>query len=672
MVKISLEEGEFLMENGDQRIREIKDEAIESKDDKNVTKKEKTELEQIGSTIGKKVSHSIQKNAKSAKADERVIANPDTGFKPKYGKRSPTEPEVKPEVSGLKKDQEKVDIAGVKKEEEQKPDDHVKQQKPGAKKPSEKKNENQEEGQATGEKPSIDNQDPKETNVNSLGEASHNAVGIGKEMKNMKDLEPTHNIGRQKRELLANDQQVVSLDIDKKEWLKAKPDKNGNLHVSLYDPDNPNDKFNKTVLEIPVNKVKMMEPDQNGRIKLMVAEEKPGHRKSAVQVYQDTPTNREKLVHKNPNVLNDTPELQKERVMNKPLEHGFYGNEMDVTMKDIHNQMKPENQKVIDNMPVQNLKEFIKDPETIEKYTMYEDLYQKDKEAAINKGMPVEVPGEAIGKPGEQVTVSVKPGIDTTKADMKVLDVKGQEYDIKNQDLYKGIPSPADDEKIKTNVVKDVSEAIESTPMNKIVDRVAEKIDKGFADDIKNMRLTNQLPVNDYNVTNDDVTKFREKIEEMKQGEKEVKVTEKVDIEAQKKEALETPVTDKHKYKDVVDKMTPSDQGDITKKAPEEIKDQAKQDAPEIKKNEQNISEGNTIKKTGQRVDPPTIDKQFSKAIVNNDKKTVTKLLEEGHKPGQNHVKLMKEMKETNTKLDTSIETKIKAAVPAPNKSMKI
>ena len=45
----------------------------------------------------------------------------------------------------------------------------------------------------------------------------------------------------------------MSLDIDKEKWLKAKPDKDGNLKITLYSPlvNDKNDNFSSSVIRSP-------------------------------------------------------------------------------------------------------------------------------------------------------------------------------------------------------------------------------------------------------------------------------------------------------------------------------------------------------------------------------------------------------------------------------------
>ncbi len=521
--------------------------------------------------------------------------------------------------------------------------------------------------QATDEKLSDIEKEESEKDVYALGKTGDENLGSGKEMKNMKDLLPTHPIGRQERELLANDQQVVTLDIDKKEWLKAKPDSNGNLHVSLYNANNPDDKFNRTVLKVPVAKVKMMEPDKDGRIKLMVAEEKPGHRKSAIQVYQDTPMNREKLVHKNPNVLSDTPELQKERVMNKPLKHGMWGYEMNVTMQDLKEKMNPENQQFLDKLDAEGIRQVKSDPEIQETYTFYEDMYNKRLQKEFENGMPIKLHLDEKYQDAHFIKM------DKEEETYLVKDESNKLHTVPAEVVQKAKVSSENNEILKSYVTKDISNKLEGgnaigRAAQKAIDTLYKKDDPVIGENIAKSRITSTSGIN---IDIEDPRTSLEIKEEIKEGVKHF--PGRVDNnKEQKEEALKTPISEKREYKDFVEKMPVDQQGEIKSKPADQIKSEAQKDAPELRKNEHNVSEGSTIKKDGKKTDELSLNQQFSKAIVNNDKKSVKRLLEEGHKPADNHVQLMKEMKQNNNKVDQTIEISIKNAVPKPKQGMKV
>ncbi|MGV8829925.1 MAG: hypothetical protein ACWA6U_16585 [Breznakibacter sp.] len=353
------------------------------------------------------------------------------------------------------------DMPGVKsKEADQKKDPSKEEetQSSTVKKPVEKKE--KEEKQEEGVKPSDDNkvETEKENKITALGEEHNNALGTGIKAKKDMDLQPTHFIGTQKRSILENGQQVVELNIDKDAWLKAAPDKHGMLKVSLYDAKSTSkDAFSETVLMIPKDKVQSLTPDENGRLKLIVAEDQPGKKNTEIKVFEDTEINRTRIVAKNPNPLGDTPDLQKERALDAKLEHGFYGYKMDISMRDIKNEMTPAQQVAIDKMSASELKGVVDNPANSEKYTMYEEKLAEKQMQRFKEGAPMEIKGELIGKE-DQAKVTFEKDRDNM---VVVKDESGKQHMLNEDDLKKGTLNKQDLAGIKKETLKEIGSEID-------------------------------------------------------------------------------------------------------------------------------------------------------------------------------------------------------------------
>lgn len=427
-------------------------------------------------------AQNINRTSQDARNDDKDIADPAKGKGYKFGREkdmvvekessatisavSEKEQNISKEVgskegtaSGVKESSEiKIDPVDKKEENTQNQTQNQSQ----TKKPA--KEEKQEEGEkeVKNEIQPEGKREDEERKITALGPSVDNSLGVAITGKG-KDLEPTHFIGTQKRSLLENGQQVVELNIDKEAWMKALPDKNGMLKVSLHDSKSTlKDGFSDKVLLIPQERVKALQPDENGRLKLIVAENEPGKKNSKIEVFEDNAINRERIVSKNPNPLGDTPELQRERALDSKLEHGFYGYKMDVTMKDVRNNMPPEKQAEFDKLDYKGVKAVIDDPANKQKYTEFEEKLETKKLDAFKQGKPLEVNGSAIGK--DDVGVS-KINFEKAEGDkIHVKDEKGQSHVLDEKELLKGSLQKQDEERIRKETLKEIASGINVNP----------------------------------------------------------------------------------------------------------------------------------------------------------------------------------------------------------------
>lgn len=347
----------------------------------------------------KGVGEHVRKTVKTLEYEPEV-ANPSESLKFKPAKKdgevsldsqqketvSGVESESKPlstekELSGETKPKSQPSIDDEKNSVEENVDPNLKMTSQGNS-PGQVKKKNEEEdevedflqkdagGEVSGLDPSLKQSEKIETSLSS-------AVGEGERAKAGDNLKIDRIIGKQNREHLSNGQQVVSLDIDKEKWLKAEPDKDGNLKITLYSPlvNDKNDNFSSSVIKVPRHMVATMPTDESGRIKLLVAERTPG-RESKLDVYMDSPQRREDIAAKNKNLLGEETLLLKEKMLDKPVKHPMFGHEMGFKRKDLVNNMSEEKQSEIKVMGAQDLKEMFNNPKNKELLSEYHLRYE--------------------------------------------------------------------------------------------------------------------------------------------------------------------------------------------------------------------------------------------------------------------------------------------------------
>lgn len=570
----------------------------------------------------KSSANSVNRAVKEAENDQKEAAEIDLDVNPKKDKSNAVEQkqEATAETLGVhdtthKQEVKEGEYKGEKTSGEGISDQEEKTVESPQKKTVEKKTgENEEEqnqlidkGQ---QKDDLDGE--KASKITALGEQHDNSLGAGVQAKNKDDLQPTHFIGTQKRALMENGQQVVELNIDKEAWLKAKPDKDGMLKVSLYDPKSTSkDAFSNTVLMISQDKVKSLQPDENGRLKLIVAEDQVGTKKPKIEVFEDNEINRARIQAKNPNPLGDSPQLAKERMLDKPLEHGFYGYKMDISMRDVKNQMPQDKQLAIDKMSDKELEKVIKDPKNQYEYTRYEEKLEQKQLEKFKSGSEIEIGGHVVGtEKGIEKIKFQEEKVNPANGEKTIIakNEEGKEFKLSEDDVKKGHLTAQEQKEIKTETLKEVGKEINTSP----------------------------------------------------------------NLKQEQKEAMETKVGKESVYKDYVDNMTPADKAEVNKKSGEEIKDGIRENERTLKDNEKAVKEGKTVTSGGEKAEKPDPAKELSKAIYTGKKEDVDNLLSSGVKVQDSHLKLMKEMKDEGLSIDPRIETAVKAAIPEPSNKMRM
>jgi hypothetical protein len=365
-------------------------------------------------------ANQTKKTVAQAKHDSRDIAEPAEGLNIKNKNKSSKEKVIKEEkVSGVedsKMGETKTQTKELAKEESTPQDENeainsrsrlesgdVLRSKKKAEKEDESElldpsNSKEEDGEISGVEP--------ETQKQEQSTAGIGAIGDGEKSKKGAHLKIDHIIGKQQRELMSNGQQVVALIIDKQKWLNTKPDKNGNLKMSLYSPmfKGGTDNFSESIIKVPKSTIAAMPVDESGRIKLLVAENKPGQ-KSKLEVHIDSGDKRAELIEKNKNILtHETEVMRRNRVLDQPLKNS-YGQNLEVKGKDLVKNMNSDQRNIVQKMNSHELEGTFKHPKNVEKYeplnkdlsekTLKDvskevdlDAFRKDQEKGVNLNIP--------------------------------------------------------------------------------------------------------------------------------------------------------------------------------------------------------------------------------------------------------------------------------------------
>lgn len=482
------------------------------------------------------------------------------------------------------------------------------------------------------------------------------AVGGSVQIKEGENLKIDQIVGRQDRQVLSNGQQVVALDIDKEKWLNTKPDKDGNLRMSLYSPLNndPNDNFSRSVIKVPRHVVATMPVDERGHIKLLVAEQKP-YQKSDLDVYVDSPQRREQLVAKNGTLLSqdalqgkqevlDKPamgksvsessqsqDLFKEKLLERNLRHPAMGFDLPFKGKELVENMPKDKQDMVNAMNGQEVKEMLKAPEN--KQLFSEFLYRREKKLAemIISG---DVKAEAVSRetPGELKVVPVTAAsLEVNKNGNEVLsfNVGSQRRSSLVEDLSsEGVSvSDKDMQRVKNEVLSDMGKE-----MNSKLQTSGKVVDVG-------------------------------KAPYQHDAENEIGEKGKQQSENSKEKLMESQITPESKYKDYVDKMGVDEQGAVKKLPVDELAKEVAAKAPELAKNESELKAPGEIKQDGS-AKPLTASEKLTDAILKNDTERVEKMLQQDSKVvGKEHLKLMNQMKDAGEKLSPKIEAGVRSAM---------
>jgi hypothetical protein len=467
-------------------------------------------------------------------------------------------------------------------------------------------------GEVSGLDPSLKQSEKIETSLSS-------AVGEGERAKAGDNLKIDHIIGKQNREHLSNGQQVVSLDIDKEKWLKAKPDKDGNLKITLYSPlvNDKNDNFSSSVIKVPRHVVATMPTDESGRIKLLVAERTPG-RESKLDVYMDSPQRREDIAVKNKNLLGEETLLLKEKMLDKPVKHPMFGYEMGFKRKDLVNNMPEEKQSEIKVMGAQDLKEMFNNPKNKELLSEYYLRYENKLAEKIVDGQVEAKALSTVGGKMEMAKVTEAEHDPSLRLFSYKLEGAENRVNTHSEDLSSNVSIAEKDHlMIKNEVLSDIGKEIQLRPQS---------IDHGVS-----------------------------------------AVSENPDI-LEKEKIMDTQITPDTKYKDYVGKMSADDQGAVTKKSAEELAKEVSSKAPDLAGNEHQIKGPGQIKQDGS-LESNSASEKLTAAIYKNDEKLVSKLLQNSENGlGKEHLKLISQMKEAGQDLSPKIESEVKAAVKPSRK----
>lgn len=467
-------------------------------------------------------------------------------------------------------------------------------------------------GEVSGLDPSLKQSEKIETSLSS-------AVGEGERAKAGDNLKIDHIIGKQNREHLSNGQQVVSLDIDKEKWLKAKPDKDGNLKITLYSPlvNDKNDNFSSSVIKVPRHVVATMPTDESGRIKLLVAERTPG-RESKLDVYMDSPQRREDIAVKNKNLLGEETLLLKEKMLDKPVKHPMFGYEMGFKRKDLVNNMPEEKQSEIKVMGAQDLKEMFNNPKNKELLSEYYLRYENKLAEKIVDGQVEAKALSTVGGKMEMAKVTEAEHDPSLRLFSYKLEGAENRVNTHSEDLSSNVSIAEKDHlMIKNEVLSDIGKEIQLRPPS---------IDHGVS-----------------------------------------AVSENPDI-LEKEKIMDTQITPETKYKDYVGKMSADDQGAVTKKSAEELAKEVSSKAPDLAGNEHQIKGPGQIKQDGS-LESNSASEKLTAAIYKNDEKLVSKLLQNSENGlGKEHLKLISQMKEAGQDLSPKIESEVKAAVKPSRK----
>lgn len=482
-------------------------------------------------------------------------------------------------------------------------------------------------GEVSGLDPSLKQSEKIETSLSS-------AVGEGERAKAGDNLKIDHIIGKQNREHLSNGQQVVSLDIDKEKWLKAKPDKDGNLKITLYSPlvNDKNDNFSSSVIKVPRHVVATMPTDESGRIKLLVAERTPG-RESKLDVYMDSPQRREDIAVKNKNLLGEETLLLKEKMLDKPVKHPMFGYEMGFKRKDLVNNMPEEKQSEIKVMGAQDLKEMFNNPKNKELLSEYYLRYENKLAEKIVDGQVEAKALSTVGGKMEMAKVTEAEHDPSLRLFSYKLEGAENRVNTHSEDLSSNVSIAEKDHlMIKNEVLSDIGKEIQLRPPS---------IDHGVSAVSENPDIKPEIQAG---------------------------IEDKPTQDLEKEKIMDTQITPETKYKDYVGKMSADDQGAVTKKSAEELAKEVSSKAPDLAGNEHQIKGPGQIKQDGS-LESNSASEKLTAAIYKNDEKLVSKLLQNSENGlGKEHLKLISQMKEAGQDLSPKIESEVKAAVKQSHK----
>lgn len=482
-------------------------------------------------------------------------------------------------------------------------------------------------GEVSGLDPSLKQSEKIETSLSS-------AVGEGERAKAGDNLKIDHIIGKQNREHLSNGQQVVSLDIDKEKWLKAKPDKDGNLKITLYSPlvNDKNDNFSSSVIKVPRHVVATMPTDESGRIKLLVAERTPG-RESKLDVYMDSPQRREDIAVKNKNLLGEETLLLKEKMLDKPVKHPMFGYEMGFKRKDLVNNMPEEKQSEIKVMGAQDLKEMFNNPKNKELLSEYYLRYENKLAEKIVDGQVEAKALSTVGGKMEMAKVTEAEHDPSLRLFSYKLEGAENRVNTHSEDLSSNVSIAEKDHlMIKNEVLSDIGKEIQLRPPS---------IDHGVSAVSENPDIKPEIQAG---------------------------IEDKPTQDLEKEKIMDTQITPETKYKDYVGKMSADDQGAVTKKSAEELAKEVSSKAPDLAGNEHQIKGPGQIKQDGS-LESNSASEKLTAAIYKNDEKLVSKLLQNSENGlGKEHLKLISQMKEAGQDLSPKIESEVKAAVKPSHK----
>lgn len=607
----------------------------------------------VNGSIIKGFERQMSKTAQQAQHDSRDIADPSEGIK--LGTKKDFERKLddkneevsgvsvksqelstEKELSGETKPKSQPSINDEKNSVEENVDSNLKTTSQGNS-PGQVKKKNEEEDEvedllqkdAGGE---VSGLDPSLKESEKIDASLSSAVGEGERAKAGDNLKIDHIIGKQNRELLSNGQQVVSLDIDKEKWLKAKPDKDGNLKITLYSPlvNDKNDNFSSSVIKVPRHMVATMPTDESGRIKLLVAERTPG-RESKLDVYMDSPQRREDIAAKNKNLLGEESLLLKEKMLDKPVKHPMFGYEMDFKRKDLVNNMSEEKQSEIKVMGAQDLKEMFNNPKNKELLSEYYLRYENKLAEKIVDGQVEAKALSTVGGKMEMAKVTEAEHDPSLKLFSYKLEGTENRVNTHSEDLSSNVSIAEKDHlMIKNEVLSDIGKEIQLRPPS---------IDHGVSAVSENPDIK----------------------PEMKEG----APTQSLE----KEKIMDTQITPDTKYKDYVGKMSADDQGAVTKKSAEELAKEVSSKAPDLAENEHQIKGPGQIKQDGSSLGSNSASEKLTAAIYKNDEKLVSKLLQNSENGlGKEHLKLMSQMKEAGQDLSPKIESEVKAAAKPSHK----
>lgn len=614
----------------------------------------------VNGSIIKGFERQMSKTAQQAQHDSRDIADPSEGIK--LGTKKDFERKLddkneevsgvsdksqelstEKELSGETKPKNQPSINDEKNSVEESLDPNLKTTSQGNS-PGQVKKKNEEEdevedllqkdagGEVSGLDPSLKQSEKIESSLSS-------AVGEGERAKAGDNLKIDHIIGKQNREHLGNGQQIVSLDIDKEKWLKAKPDKDGNLKITLYSPlvNDKNDNFSSSVIKVPRHMVATMPTDESGRIKLLVAERTPG-RESKLDVYMDSPQRREDIAAKNKNLLGEESLLLKEKMLDKPVKHPMFGHEMGFKRKDLVNNMPEEKQSEIKVMGAQDLKEMFNNPKNKELLSEYHLRYENKLAEKIVDGQVEAKALSTVGGKMEMAKVTEAEHDPSLRLFSYKLEGAENRVNTHSEDLSSNVSIAEKDHlMIKNEVLSDIGKEMQlRTPsIDHGVSAVSEnpdikpEIQPGIKDSLKEDAPTQSL---------------------------------------EKEKIMDTQITPDTKYKDYVGKMSADDQGAVTKKSAEELAKEVSSKAPDLAGNEHQIKGPGQIKQDGS-LGSNSASEKLTAAIYKNDEKLVSKLLQNSENGlGKEHLKLMSQMKEAGQDLSPKIESEVKAAVKPSHK----